>query len=343
MPHTVAERARRWSRELRDPDGSELPDYIEIHGSIHYLAEKLYAQYVPTQGATHRGFPFRLRDWLDSAVTEDDQKVLFRTVPRVFFVGRAEFDSLYKTAFNGPVARWLLDLLGLGLDGPAVQGDLWQAISRTCFCAISDSMEIGAFHRINNIQGADVRPELRSFLRLGGSADRPAKAAELANYMARRNPPLERIVLLEDFVGSGAESLEVVEFAAELPGNPPVLFCPVLICPTGGLVARELANCYANLTYRPVLELPDEVFLMRAAQQDEPPLFPLLREVVERLHPIVAGSDPNHLYGPYGFDPTNERAALVVLFSNCPDNTLPIIHHTSDGPWEALFPRTSRL
>ena len=43
--------------------------------------------------------------------------------------------------------------------------------------------------------------------------------------------------------------------------------------------------------------------------------------------------------GMLGFRNTG---ANVVLFSNCPNNTLAIMHYDGSDSWEPLFPRNSR-
>lgn len=342
MPHRVAEKVRKWAREFREPTEEQLPDYQGIYAFIFYLASRLYIQYVPTLGATHPDFGTRLSNWLDCAPKEADQKTLFHAVPSFFFVGRKEMESLYMTAFNGPVARWLLDELEIGFDAPNAQQVIRQGLCETWFCGITDSLDIGLFHRINNITGASIRPQLMSYLNISGNAKQTA--TEIINFMRSQSPPLRRIVLLEDFVGTGQQNYDIVKFMAELPTAPPVLFCPLMICPVGSNAAYALASNHTNLTYTPALELSDDIFLWRTARANEPPSFGKLRDVVVRLYPLVEGSNSSNLYGPFGFNNGDEeRGALIVLYSNCPDNTLPIIHHNSDGPWQALFPRNSRV
>jgi hypothetical protein len=343
MPHTVSARVRKWARELREPDKGELPNYVAIHAFIDYLSRSLYSQYVPTTGAEYPDFAARLRDWLDSASDEADQKVLLQTVPMIFFVGREEMESLYRSAYNASIARWLLKELQVPLHDRNAQAKIRTAARETFFWAITDSLDIGQFYRINHIRES-VRPQLKAYLDIAGRNNWKQKGQEISDYMDHHSPSFKRLVLLEDFVGTGRQSSDYIEFAASLPSKCPVLFCSLMTCAHGANRAHALMARHHNLTCDAVLELPENVFLWRYARPDEHHLFVDLRDLVVKLHPLVEGSSPADLDGPFGFNVEgDERGALVVLYTNCPDNTLPIIHHDSDGPWHALFPRNPRL
>jgi len=204
MPHTVAERIRRWSREYSpcDPaDNSNDPKFLKTESQIDYLCGRLYSEYEVTKYPPYTEFAFRLRDWLDSAPNEDDQKILFQIVPRIFFIGSNEYASLYRAAFNGPIARWLIEQVGLQIDASNIQEKIREELESTWFCAITDSMQIAKFYHINNIEGTDLRPDWRVLNTLGS-------ATKISDFM--KDKKLKRIVLLEDFVGSGSQMCSAV-------------------------------------------------------------------------------------------------------------------------------------
>jgi len=328
MPHTIKERVRNWSRMAQTD-----VDFYSIHLQIEHLAEYLFNNYEPCQAAGQLEFTDRLRNWLDSADLDEDQQKLFQLIPRIFFIGPREFDSLYETAFNGPVARWVVDQVGVLLDDLLIKEKVYAAVDETWFCGITDSCQISKFYHINNIEGADLRSDWRTL-------EKTQSAQWVEQYM-RRNA-FRRVVLLEDFVGSGSQMLDAVNFAATLPATCQILLCPLIVCPTGVRTGRYLESIHSNLTFSPVLELPEAIFISQIATSGEPKLHREVREVIIRLHSIIMGSnlgtDKDH--GPYGF---NDTGGLTVMHTNCPDNTLPIIHSNSDGPWAALFPRSSRI
>lgn len=339
MPHTVAERIRRWSREYSHfghTGVSNDPQYLRIESQIDYLCVRLYSEYEVTKYSPYTEFQYRLRDWLDSAPDEEDQKILFQIVPKIFFIGSNEYDSLYRAAFNGPIARWLIDQVGLDIDDSTIQEKIKDELKSTWFCSITDSMQIAKFYHINNIEGADLRPDWRVLSTL--STD-----IKISDFMKKNN--LKRIVLLEDFVGSGSQMSKAVKFAATLTDNYPILLCPLIICPSGYDLGVNLESLYlGKVTFDPALVLDSTVILYNTPQPNEDILNSKMRAIVNRLYDRVKGTKPNKLYGPFGFSELVENGGLlVVLYTNCPDNTLPIIHHKSDTPWHPLFPRSSRL
>jgi hypothetical protein len=69
-------------------------------------------------------------------------------------------------------------------------------------------------------------------------------------------------------------------------------------------------------------------------------LFKNVRRVAKASYSLVespGGGAP--LYGAFGF---RDTGSLVVMFSNTPANTLPVIQHES-ATWTPLFPRTARV
>jgi hypothetical protein len=108
-----------------------------------------------------------------------------------------------------------------------------------------------------------------------------------------------------------------------------------LICPDGVRKGVELVQQFPNLRFEPVLALPNDQFIKFAPQGFDTPLYKAVRE----LTAAVAGRlVANVGRETHGFEGTG---ALVVLYSNCPNNTLPIIHDMTTN-WSPLFPRIRR-
>ena len=61
----------------------------------------------------------------------------------------------------------------------------------------------------------------------------------------------------------------------------------------------------------------------------------LIRRVRSNLNEPRRDPDSRRYHGYKG------TGGIVVLYSNCPNNTLPIIHDETDH-WNALFPRIRR-
>jgi hypothetical protein len=206
-------------------------------------------------------------------------------------------------------------------------------LSHTWFCPLTDSMRINAFYHLNHISGCNHRPD---WLSLAVLAD-PVKVDAFL-----RGKKIERIVLLEDFVGNGSQIEPAVAFAGSLVSRLPTLVLPLVICPAGVESARRWESTYTNIRVRPVLELRRIDFLTRTPQPNEPTDHTDFRLLAIDSFPKLLGGQTAaeaKIYGPFGFDDTG---GLVVLATNCPDNTLPLVHHASDT-WKALFPRASRI
>jgi hypothetical protein len=337
----INERIGKWFMSLEDIDiGNNttrpLGEIIEeVNTNLHQLADKLYVDYEPTRGA-HPDFWRRLERWLDNVDDAGSQQVLFRLLPHLFFIGPREFDSLYRTAFNHQIATWLIDQLDLKLDDPQAGESLQRAIEATWFCPITDSMRINKFYHLNRIEGMDHRPDWRSLDRFGDKD-------KMSDYIKLHG--IKRIVLLEDFVGNGSQIRKAVECAAQLSPELPVLVVPLVICPSADALITELQGKYCQLTFAPCLRLPEMEFLTATPTPGESILYPAVRIIAEGVaDSMKIGLSVNRLaqakkFIPYGWHGTG---ALVVLYTNCPNNTLPIIFHESQN-WSALFPRASRV
>jgi hypothetical protein len=323
MSHKLAAKVQEWVMEVEDFD------YNALHAQIEYNDKRLFREYLPTIGP-HPDFMNRLNSWLENVSMARDQKILFRLVPDIFFIPIEGFYSLYRSALRHVVVRWLIDELKIEFTSRKAETDIKKAIKETWFCPITDSMQIAAFYHANNIEGIDMRPDWRS-LEEFGSPDK------IRRYMGSND--LKRLVLIEDFVGSGSQIRSTLEFAIQSLGNKRILLTPLLICPEGVEMGRLLEAKSRTLTFMPVLSLPKEVLVHKIQEANKTEILKQVAEIVQRMDRQVKGNNRTGYYGPFGY---KETGALIVMHSNCPDNTLPIIRHSSNT-WTALFPRSSRL
>ena len=298
-------------------------DIAEVGGRIVYLSRKLFDDYEPSQ---FQRFKERLDKWLGNVEDEDERKTLYRLAGSIFFVGRMEFESLCRAAFHGPIIRWIIDSLQIAFDDPNACAALEGAVNETWFCPVTDSMRINAFLKVNQLDGKQLRPEWRSLARFGD-------ASKIKKFI--QNNSIKRIVLLEDFVGTGTQIKPAITYAAEMLPDIAIICCPLLICPDGIAVGEALAKKYPNLTFEPIFKLQADQFIKYEPTADEPRLYGDIRALIANLSnrmTVQAGRD-THGFGGTG--------ALVVLYSNCPNNTLPVIHDATEN-WYPLFPRIRR-
>ena len=269
MPDTVADRVHRWaSEEIEDSD------FLVRLEQIDFLAERLFANYHPAL-SFQPDFMVRLRDWLNQ-VAEMDQKTLFELVPQLFFIGPDEFQGLYRSSFLGAILTWLIEQEGISLDD-AIQGKaLTTAVNETWFCPITDSMPISQFYHVNNLTGPNLRPDWWSLAEFAADDER------IIAYMGEHN--LKRIVLVEDFVGSGRQISRGVLKAANLRTIPPVLIVPLVICPRGVERGADLMHEYPHVKIVPALELGAAAFLKEDGVMGNNRLSMRLWELVHRIH-----------------------------------------------------------
>jgi hypothetical protein len=331
MQNSIADKVQRWAAQ----ETGDL-DYNAIHAEIEYLIAHRFDQYVPTIGP-EPDFRTRFIKWLDNGgLSEDDQKLLFRLVPYIFFLGREEFIALQRAAFLGPVYRWLVDEIGLTFTDVNRDTKLDAAIRETWFCPITDSAHISDFYHANNLGGVEFRPEWRAAAALSGG-----DSTMLHQHMAQEG--FRRVVLIEDLVGSGSQMTDITNLLADLPVTVKVLIVPLVVCPLGATVGRKMASQLPNVAFDPVLELPQHSFVAEVHDPNEPDFFNSIRDLIQRTYSVVSDGQAAHdmikPYGPFGWRRTG---ALIVSYNNTPDNTIPVIQHRSPT-WNPLFPRSSRI
>jgi hypothetical protein len=361
MPRTIDEMVRNWSMSYDAPDSlsvnidkasieemdvalatadNHYPSvYERIKSQINYLASNLYEDYEVTKYPPHHQYHQRLHAWLNNVSDEDTQKALFELAPRIYFIGINEYLSLYHTAFNGPIARWLIDQENIDITQSNAQSLLEKSLSSTWFCAITDSMLISRFYHINQLEGTDLRPDWRVLKRF-------TKKDKIVKYMEKRTPPVKRIVLLEDFVATGSQIKNAVRSALTLRDDAPypVFLCPLVICRSGYEMSKQFVAEFPHLSFEPALVLDDSVVLSELAIPNEDEFYKRLRNVVNNTYNLVKGTDSKNIDSAFGFGADRMGGGLLlVLYTNCPNNTLPLIHHKSDTPWHPIFPRSSRV
>lgn len=307
-------------------DSEQGETFRAIREQIDLLEEWLYSDFEP---CPYGNFRERLDLWIKNLPDNEDKKILFKLVPQLCFVGRDEFDALYRHAYRTVYYNWVTDTAISDFFEENAALTIDNELERTWFCPITDSMRINGFYHSNSIEGKDIRPDWKSLSKLGDKK-------RISDYIRKKK--IKRLVLLEDFVGSGTQMKEAAIFASQFNLN--VLALPLLCCPEGLEAGKELAKKYNNLSFRPAVTLPASAFVRTYRTPGEIELAPEIRRIAHSTCAMVQGQEITE--GPcpsFGF---KGAGALVVMYSNCPNNSLPILHEARHG-WKALFPRTKRL
>jgi hypothetical protein len=341
VAETLADMVRRW-----DLSGTTTTDgglFNQVHERIEFLRRVHFDQYLPTLGSDQvTDFETRLETWINHLPDDTDKQILFEFVPDIIFFGREEFGKLYQAALRGPITRWVIDQTGLNFGSAGFDATLAEEVHKhTWYCSVSDSMQISDFCHANHIGGINYRPDLRT---LGKFGDFNKILSFMRDHQDANGSvvPLKRIVVLEDFIGSGTQLNDAEVVINQLLAHPvPVLLVPLIICPDGVTTIQRMFGANALFRFDPILQLHEELFINSRTSPPPNSLYGKMKNLVQLSYPLVVGNNAAlpRPYGAFGFSDTG---ALVVLYSNAPANTLPIVQHSSNT-WWPLFPRSARV
>lgn len=301
-----------------------------LRGLYETLAAHLFHQFEPTKKISprvSRDFMVRLNTWLNCFESDEDIWNAFRSIEYLFFAGQQEFEELYRCASEHIIKPWIIDLARIDIFSQEASEALNLELKATWPCPVTDSLRINGFLHITGLEGQSLRPDWLSLKEL-------ASPEKIEAY--RTSKGIKYLVLLEDFVGSGGQLCRALNFAS-VNFNGPIIVIPLIICAPGDRAVKkkisELQN--PNITYRPVSILSDSCLVGPTPISGEPNLFRKLRATLksgyEKMESPLEGEE-------FGW---KKIGSLVVMYSNCPNNTPPIYHQTS-ATWKPLFPRSER-
>ncbi|MBW4709558.1 hypothetical protein KX928_17365 [Roseobacter sp. YSTF-M11] len=291
---------------------------------IKFLGRKLFQEYEPNQ---FQVFEDRLLDWLNNLENEGDQKLLLALLIELFFMGRKEFEALYRSVYGGILSRWIIDQNKLNPFDPKIDDQVRKGLNDCWLCPITDSLRINSFLKVNGLKSMEHRPDWKSLVKFGD-------AEKIKSYMKKNK--ISQIVLLEDFVGSGTQVQEAIDFVEEQFSDLGVLICPLVVCPKGEKRIRERIKSMPNVEYEPGLVIPEAAMFQRGEQSSNPMLNEKVWALFIRLQGRFKVNKPEAFLG------FKKTGAQVVMYSNCPNNTLALFHRETVD-WKPLFPRVNRV
>jgi hypothetical protein len=260
------------------------------------------------------------------------------------FFSHEDFLALYRSAFNGPITRWVIEKAGLRFDSPDFSDRLDSELyKRTWYCPITDSMDINEFYHVNHISGVEHRPSFATLAMLDPLKGTPnlillERLQHFLNNPDRygRHRPLRRLVLLEDFVGSGTQMAAAIKWAATKL-QIPILVVPLIICAPGKIAMDKLIKIYINsVAASPIIHLDASELL--GPRNKGGSSWPRYLDMEALALEVSAKMGPKPAFG------YKKTGCSVVTYSNTPNNSLPLIHQrTKTGTWSPLFPRASRI
>ena len=333
--------------------------FESILNRLEWFGKNEWNRYLPAENANcSTQYMVRLAEWIGNVDTDKDRQLLLEYALHVAFFSHEDLCALYRTAFSGVITRWVIEQEKLSFDDADFQARLAEELyQRTWYCPVTDSMDINEFYHANHIVGVSHRPGFALLKMLDEPTDEDNADAQtrlmknLEKYISDPNPrsaapPLKRLVLLEDFVGTGTQSAGALKWAAKNVGLP-ILFVPLVICAPG---VKELTKIAAkhpkNVRFSPLLKL-DERDLLGDNRKNVPGIPNAERiETMARdtFQKVAGGQHTNKNIAPHTAFGFKETGASFVSYSNTPNNTLPLVHHRSlSGGWHPLFPRSARV
>jgi len=328
---SIDELVDQWTRSA----GSDL-ELRATRDLIRFLGDELYSQYEPF--IDKRPFWERLSAWVNNVSRKADQQALFRLVPWLLFVGKSELNTMYESAFRGPITRWLIDSAGLDITDPSLANHLAEEFRHTWFGSLA-GMDLGSFMRINGIEEQSLRPDFRVLSKLGA----PERISEyVSGGKDNSDTRYRRVVVVEDFVGTGTQMKDAAKSLRHLKDTP-VLICPMISADEGCQAGNVLTKNYPNIEFQECYRISSFARL-RPSKADGNLHGDLLAvcNVIDSTWERLKRLEPYDK--PYGF---GDMGILVLTYLNCPNNVPPILHRMTDGAasagqWIPLFPRAIR-
>ncbi len=319
-----------WQREGSSSDPDRALHAIRLRGLYESLANQLYHQYEPTKAFSNRisrDFLTRVEDWLSCFKHDQDRWAAFRSIEYLFFAGQYEFEEIYRYTVENIIIRWLVEITSLDIFSPKANQQIRKELKACWPCPVTDSLRINGFLHVTGFAGKGLRPDWMSLSALGD----PKKIDAYKNKNC-----IKYLVLLEDFVGAGGQICRALKFAATAFSGP-ILVVPLIVCAPGDQAIKNVIGTLgrSNIDYRPAVVLDDTCLVRSTPVDGEPRLFKQLRHTMKEGYDIMQKSLDGAEYGWKGV------GSLVVMYSNCPNNTPPIFHYAS-ARWKPLFPRSAR-
>jgi hypothetical protein len=372
----LASAVQDWDREYAEtlPATSIPADSRPYSQRLTTLLNVAHLRYQPFQNDLVQDYVPKLQRWI-AQMPEQHQRYAFLLATRVVFVTGRQLEFLQRQLFLRGIRRVLLDAIIARrslrpFDYVKASQFLDEEMDATLFVANSDSSAINAFVHLNaeyfhdrgrrRLVGPDVRLWVYPRKRMSQGLPPAARDAAIRfeaevvgtdRYLNGKR----RLVVLEDFSGSGDDLFRTLGLlaAGTLPFDEVVL-APTMITQhartriSGECIARSVGGRHYSLQF--AYELPERCRCFNSRYAAEPlreasyldsegPVPDLSARVAtiadeiyrDRFSSDIPAKD-QHGFG--GF------ALAFAFYSNCPDNSLPLLW-SSAGKWWPLFRRAS--
>jgi hypothetical protein len=286
--------------------------------------------------------------WLNQFETTEERKIAFKIVSKITFITEDQIRYLQEVCFKEKLLYCLLHeeinrrkLNHYSYD-EAMKG-FGQVLNQCLFVPLTDSARYNQFVHVNGLENHSrlglrsldvlVHPDIRS-------------TAEVVNKLQTRYKDKRILVILEDYCGSGKTFTSDFGRIAALYQNFEIIyFCPYIITEKAEKVIYRFAKIYAPKVH---FEILYGMRLSNSMRVFSPSCVLFSHDEQEKIKELCLKYHNKYFCEhrfigkprsyPFGY---RNGQLLLVMQSNCPNHTLPIIW-ASDKGWQPLFRRVQR-
>jgi hypothetical protein len=373
MQMKLASLVAGWDNEYEAQFGTDALQGLEkrpFGRMLEGLHEIAPLRFQPYQNDSMPSFMEKLRVWLAQFEAED-QPVAFLVAMKLIFVTQKQLDVLGRRLFEQHIRKRFLETIILKhrlrpYDFSSAVRHLNEEMDETLFIPNSDSSRINDFVHVNSRYFKDrarrrlTGPEVAHWVHPSSMAD--AKLPEQERRVAKRFGRIvakrdrllrnkKRIVVLEDFSGTGSDLAGTLEKLARLDFSVSEILVGVLMATEKAMtdlreLCRELSGTGARIyDIEASMILPQSLRCFGGPARsylemnpEMPGISEKLKSISEKLYRLKFSRalEPHDRHGFGGL------ALAFAFYTNCPDNSLPMIWLPLDD-WHPLFPRASRI
>ena len=373
MTIRLADMVAAWdlAHEAQLPEDADPQQRRPYNKLLEPLSDIATLRFQPYQNDSLPDFIEKLRNWLKQFSTDDDKRIAFLLALKIIFIGQRQFEVLQRILFKEKLSRHLIEAIiqrkhldKLDFPGAAIHFD--EEMDKTLFIANSDSSQLNSFVHVNRGYFHDrerrklTGPEVAFWTYPSYIASLDQTPAEMKKTCATfetdvlaKDPRIidkSRLIILEDFSGSGSDLETTLKriHTSQLPIQE-VILAPVMATAAAITRVQRYISGIASQNKRSycvmsAFELPEKYRCYGGTEgsylDGVPPELALsvkvknLAEDVYRSH-LAKSVD---IKAKHGF---SNLALAFSFYTNCPDNTLPMIW-ANCSTWKGLFPRASR-
>lgn len=368
----IANLVEKWNLEYyqrQDDESFEnikyISDYTSIFQNIKILAEFKYEPYQPVISPPENDFMNRLYDWL-MLFSENEQKFLFYLASKILFFNLHQINHLSYHTYQRCIKKCILeDIISernlRKNDYRSAERYYNEELEKTLFVGLTSSSRINDFSHFNREIDRNVNYGLnletllyptKRKLELLHDDNLIELCDNFEEFIINSENTIRekrRIIIIEDFCGSGSDSVEkLINLNQSGLNFEKIIFAPFIITYKGIEninkfietfdLTRDFKYVYGELIPESMKCFDQEENYLQSDWFEDEDISEVIKSVCEVKYNdyFCETLDQDD---KYGF--ANLKIVLVHYY-NCPDNSLPFIWN-NDRDFTPLFMRSRRI